>query len=160
MEKNMIKNVYICITESLCCTAEINTTLEINYTSIKYIKRNFSWLIPCCFQNFLISGSDICLLLNPLRTDIFNTALRLYWVPALEWGTGWCGSQLKSWWSASYRISGTLTFGKQKSQDILTSAHCASILRSLLFIFWIALMSPPSLWTWQMRFTVYWPSYK
>ena len=31
-EKNMKKNVYICITESLCCTAEINTTLQINYT--------------------------------------------------------------------------------------------------------------------------------
>ena len=25
--KNMKNNVYICITESLCCTAEINTTL-------------------------------------------------------------------------------------------------------------------------------------
>ena len=29
------KNVYICITESLCCTAEINTTLKIRYTSIE-----------------------------------------------------------------------------------------------------------------------------
>ena len=27
MEKNIKKNVYICKTESLCCTAEINTTL-------------------------------------------------------------------------------------------------------------------------------------
>ena len=27
MEKNMKENIYICITESLCCTAEINTTL-------------------------------------------------------------------------------------------------------------------------------------
>ena len=26
--------IYICITESLCCTAEINTTLSINYASI------------------------------------------------------------------------------------------------------------------------------
>ena len=34
----MKKNVYVCITESLCCTAEINTTLYINYTSIKKIK--------------------------------------------------------------------------------------------------------------------------
>ena len=31
----------ICITESLCCTAETNTTLEINYTPIKiFTKRN------------------------------------------------------------------------------------------------------------------------
>ena len=29
---------YICITESLCCTAEINTTLYINYTLIKLQK--------------------------------------------------------------------------------------------------------------------------
>ena len=34
MEKNMKNNVYICITESLCCTAEINTMLQIGYTSI------------------------------------------------------------------------------------------------------------------------------
>ena len=33
----MEKNVYICITESLCHIAEINTALQINYTSIKYI---------------------------------------------------------------------------------------------------------------------------
>ena len=26
--------MYVCITESLCYTAEINTTLSINYTSI------------------------------------------------------------------------------------------------------------------------------
>ena len=36
--KKMKKNKYICITESLCCTAEIITTLQINYTSIKLVK--------------------------------------------------------------------------------------------------------------------------
>ena len=35
MEKNIKNNVYVCITESLCCTAEINTILQMNYTSIK-----------------------------------------------------------------------------------------------------------------------------
>ena len=37
MEKNIKNNVYICvyITESLFYTAEINTTLWTNYTSIK-----------------------------------------------------------------------------------------------------------------------------
>ena len=35
MEKNIFKNVCICVTESLSCTAEINTTLCINYTSVK-----------------------------------------------------------------------------------------------------------------------------
>ena len=29
--KGYLKRMYICITESLCCTAEINTTLQINY---------------------------------------------------------------------------------------------------------------------------------
>ena len=31
--------MYICITESLCCTAEISTTSQINCTSIKQIKK-------------------------------------------------------------------------------------------------------------------------
>ena len=31
----MKKDVYICVTESLCCAAEINTTLQINYSLIK-----------------------------------------------------------------------------------------------------------------------------
>ena len=34
----MKKNLYICITESLCHVAEINTTLSINYTAIKSLK--------------------------------------------------------------------------------------------------------------------------
>lgn len=38
----MLKSVYICITELLCCTAEINTTLSIDNTSIKknFLKKN------------------------------------------------------------------------------------------------------------------------
>ena len=36
MEKNLKKKyMYIYVTESLCCTPETNTTLYINYTSIK-----------------------------------------------------------------------------------------------------------------------------
>ena len=30
-EYTLKKNAYMCIIESLCCTAEIGTTLEINY---------------------------------------------------------------------------------------------------------------------------------
>ena len=33
----MKNNVYICITESLCCTVEINTILSINYPSTKIL---------------------------------------------------------------------------------------------------------------------------
>ena len=29
------KNIYICMTGSLCCTAEMDTTLHINYSLIK-----------------------------------------------------------------------------------------------------------------------------
>lgn len=35
MEKHIKNECLICITESLCCTTEIDITLEINYTSIK-----------------------------------------------------------------------------------------------------------------------------
>ena len=41
--RNTKKNAYICITESLCCTEEINTTLSINYTSIKLKKQKPNW---------------------------------------------------------------------------------------------------------------------
>ena len=38
-------NVYIGLTGSLCCAAEIGTTLQINYTLIKKRKREFLlWL--------------------------------------------------------------------------------------------------------------------
>ena len=37
--KEYFKNVYMCKTESLCCTAEINTTLQINYISVKILKQ-------------------------------------------------------------------------------------------------------------------------
>ena len=37
-EKRTLKRIYLCISGSLCCTAEINATVEINYTSIKYYK--------------------------------------------------------------------------------------------------------------------------
>ena len=35
MERILKKNVYVCITELFCCTAEISTALYINYTLIK-----------------------------------------------------------------------------------------------------------------------------
>ena len=49
MEKNIEKYVYMCITDSLCCTAEINTVnqldfnkkiiMKYNYTSLLYLRR-------------------------------------------------------------------------------------------------------------------------
>lgn len=47
MEENIKKAMSVeCITESLCCTAEIGTTLQINYTSVKNKikkRRRSSW---------------------------------------------------------------------------------------------------------------------
>ena len=42
MQKNMKKNVYVCITESLGYTVTINTTLKTDYTSVKQIKKKMS----------------------------------------------------------------------------------------------------------------------
>ena len=50
MENNLKKNIYVCVcvcvcvyiyikTESLCCTPKTNSTLSINYTSIKKKKK-------------------------------------------------------------------------------------------------------------------------
>ena len=36
----MKNNIYKCISESRCCTVEMNTTWQINYTSIKLKKKN------------------------------------------------------------------------------------------------------------------------
>ena len=36
--------IYMYITESLCCSAELNTILEIKYTSIKFKK--YKWEFP------------------------------------------------------------------------------------------------------------------
>ena len=39
MGKNMKKNIYVCITESLCCTAEMNTISSQLYFSKVYLKK-------------------------------------------------------------------------------------------------------------------------
>ena len=36
--------MYVNITESVCCTVKINTTLQINYSSIKYISKKIKIL--------------------------------------------------------------------------------------------------------------------
>lgn len=50
MEKNLKENRYMCKTASLCFTPETNTTVQINYSSIKTVKMvNF---VLCTFYNF------------------------------------------------------------------------------------------------------------
>ena len=39
MEKNLKMKVYVCISESLCCTLETHTTLWVNYTSVLEMKK-------------------------------------------------------------------------------------------------------------------------
>ena len=53
MKKNMKKNVYICITESLCCTAEINTFVnQPHFNKIFFLKtRSFLTLKDYEYQN-------------------------------------------------------------------------------------------------------------
>ena len=63
MEKNIERYVYMCITDSLCCTAEINTVnqldfkkkiMKYNYTSLLYLTEKamaphsstLAWKIP------------------------------------------------------------------------------------------------------------------
>ena len=53
MEKNVEKNACICITESLCCLVEMNTTLEITHTSIKQIFKKRNQQIKYLWQSFL-----------------------------------------------------------------------------------------------------------
>ena len=52
INRNGKEYAYICITESLCCIAVMNTTLYINYISIKKRRQ------PCSFklQHFLLVG--------------------------------------------------------------------------------------------------------
>ena len=64
----MRKNAYLHITESLCCTAEVNTTLQINYTSIK-LKEKYS-------KNFCRKSSGLIQRLEVLISWCF---LDLFW---------------------------------------------------------------------------------
>ena len=54
MKKNAYIYAYVCVTESLCCTAENNTSIVyINYTSIKYKRqgKNKNILFPKYYVN-------------------------------------------------------------------------------------------------------------
>ena len=69
--KQFVKRVYACITESFCYSVEINTTVYINYTSVRYKNKklknslayleNHLWSYLCiffpliCFPSFPIS---------------------------------------------------------------------------------------------------------
>ena len=53
MEKNIIKNVYICITDSLCCTAEINTVNQL-YFNLKKSRKE----LPNILKFFLGETSN------------------------------------------------------------------------------------------------------
>ena len=108
MENNMKKNVCICITESLFCTAEINTTLWINCTSIKKIImasesemidcQYFCWEIPVCFTigqfvfSLLCCGSSLHGANNWVVKD--KQERKTVWGPSRNWG--WWA--LWSWW--------------------------------------------------------------
>lgn len=60
MENNTKKYICVCRSESLCCTAQINTTLEINYISIKR-KKNFLlfWKCPRWLEDSWQVGNSV-----------------------------------------------------------------------------------------------------
>ncbi len=48
MEDNVRKRMYICMTGSLCCTAEIDRTTQINYNRFnKNFLKTKKWEFPC-----------------------------------------------------------------------------------------------------------------
>ena len=65
---------YIYITESLCCTLETNTTLQINYTSIK--RKEIHWRCGVMMWQGYSEVSQVC------REAISNLDLRREGLPA------------------------------------------------------------------------------
>ena len=57
MEKNLKNNIQICITESLSCAPETNTTLQIKYTSTKKKKKEAGTIPECMNRSTLFKES-------------------------------------------------------------------------------------------------------
>ena len=90
--------MYICITPSLCWTAEINTTLQINYTFIKIFFSSFSFFF--CFLLFYTFIKIFKKLFRLLKNIFQSGGYKLFqcdfnWyltggeAECLEWGI-WC----------------------------------------------------------------------
>ena len=87
---------YVWITESLCCTAEINTTLPINYTLILFSK-NSTNVHRNCIPESVIPWLCICLLI-------------LFLISIFASSKGW-------WYHLSSKLLSTLIFiGKEKPE--------------------------------------------
>ena len=93
-KKKKKKNVYMCMTESLCCTAEINTTLYINYTSIKNLKRTLFLDVHlttmkvnfCVHLNGMWSGQILCYTLFLLvSVRVFLVRLTFELIDWIKW---------------------------------------------------------------------------
>ena len=89
MEKNVKNYVYTCITESLGCTAEINTALYINLNKTNYFqKRKINGkavslcLAVCCLSNSLITFWA-CLIQHWF--GLFNWHLGVLWLESVEY---------------------------------------------------------------------------
>ena len=94
--------MYICITEPLCCTPETNTTLQINYISIKMFKnRNLlalrkskRWHYPEYFNRFIYNFYKIQLLklvcwniMTWITVSAFTLKIHIQGLP--WWRSGW-----------------------------------------------------------------------
>ena len=88
--KEIKKNVYMCITESLCCRAEINTTSPINCTSIKKKVAQRDWDQTLLHRRLLRQGpsSALCLCFSSIcPQDILIPGLP--WTPTLCFRRRW-----------------------------------------------------------------------
>lgn len=50
MEKTLKKDVYVCVTESLCCTTEINTVHQLYFIKIKLKKKKKRTMNDCVWH--------------------------------------------------------------------------------------------------------------
>ena len=74
MEKNLKKNIWIA--GSLCCIAEINTALQINYISIVFFKWDI--LIKKFMNKNLLSSQYLMVLLPNCKYSLFSPSGSIY----------------------------------------------------------------------------------
>ena len=76
MEENM-KNVYMCIAESLCCTVGINNTISQLYFNKIFFKKFFSILVTASTMSSNSMGNIEFLILKLLGNNSVNSGYKM-----------------------------------------------------------------------------------